>query len=144
MPPSPPKANLTSRLRLVLWQLQHCLIAAQVVLEFPEAFWASDFDYFGAAVDGGPELRGRCFMFWNCHRFCGVPILTSIISGGILASKFIKIHYFLLWICCCSCSLLLHRHLQWFSHFRLNCCVISRDWRCFLLRCDSHMHFCGW
>ena len=57
------------------------MLAMQVVLEFPEAFWASDFDYFGAAVDGGPELRGRCFMFWNCHRFCGVPILTSIISG---------------------------------------------------------------
>lgn len=58
-----------------------CTVAVQVVLEFPEAFWASDFDYFGAAVDGGPELRGRCFMFWNCHRFCGAPILTSIISG---------------------------------------------------------------
>ena len=62
------------------------LTTLQVVLEFPEAFWASDFDYFGAAVDGGPEMRGRCFMFWNCHRFCGVPILTSIISGGFLLS----------------------------------------------------------
>ncbi|KAL3151309.1 hypothetical protein ABBQ38_013146 [Trebouxia sp. C0009 RCD-2024] len=54
----------------------------KVVLEFPEAFWTSQFDYFGAAVAGGPHLRGRCFMFWNCHRVCGTPILTSIISGG--------------------------------------------------------------
>ncbi|KAL0040091.1 hypothetical protein WJX79_005960 [Trebouxia sp. C0005] len=54
----------------------------KVVLEFPEVFWTPEYDYFGAAVDGGPELRGRCFMFWNGARFSGAPILTSIISGG--------------------------------------------------------------
>lgn len=54
----------------------------KVVLEFSEVFWTPVYDYFGAAVDGGPELRGRCFMFWNGARFSGAPILTSIISGG--------------------------------------------------------------
>ena len=58
----------------------------QVVLEFPEVFWTPEFDYFGAAVDGGPELRGRCFMFWNGARFSGAPILTSIISGKLTCS----------------------------------------------------------
>ena len=82
-PPPPPKKKKTLPTKLGFYcQLQCCLLAVQVVLEFPQAFWASDFDYFGAAVDGGPELRGRCFMFWNCLRLCGAPILTSIVSGG--------------------------------------------------------------
>ena len=55
------------------------------MLEFPSAFWTDEYDYFGAAVDGGPELRGRCFMYWNCHRFCGAPILAAIISGRFQA-----------------------------------------------------------
>lgn len=54
------------------------------MLEFPEVFWTPEYDYFGAAVDGGPELRGRCFMFWNGARFSGAPILTSIISGKLI------------------------------------------------------------
>ena len=54
------------------------------MLEFPEVFWTREFDYFGAAVDGSPELRGRCFMFWNGARFSGAPILTSIISGKLI------------------------------------------------------------
>ena len=52
-------------------------------MEFPEVFWTPDFDYFGAAVDGGPELRGCCFMFWNGARFSGSPTLTAIISGAV-------------------------------------------------------------
>jgi hypothetical protein len=52
------------------------------VLQFPEVFWDSSVDFFGAAIDGGPAARGRCFMFWNLHRFSGVPILTSLVSGA--------------------------------------------------------------
>ena len=62
------------------------------MLEFPEVFWTPDFDYFGAAVDGGPELRGRCFMFWNGAQISGAPILTSIISGKLICFSGAPIH----------------------------------------------------
>ncbi len=65
----------------------------QVVLEFPEVFWTPEFDYFGAAVDGGPELRGRCFMFWNGARFSEAPILTSIISGKLIRPCCLLSHF---------------------------------------------------
>ena len=61
------------------------------MLEFPSAFWTDEYDYFGAAVDGGPELRGRCFMYWNCHRFCGAPILAAIISGKNATQQIVSV-----------------------------------------------------
>ena len=54
----------------------------QVVLEFPEAFWDAEMDYFGAALPGGAEGRGRCFMFWNLQRFTGAPVLVALVAGA--------------------------------------------------------------
>lgn len=54
---------------------------AQVVLEFPHTFWEDSADFFGAAVPGGPEGRGRCFMFWNLHRMAEKPILITLMAG---------------------------------------------------------------
>ena len=54
----------------------------QVVLEFPAPFWTDSADFFGAALPGGPELRGDCFMFWNLQRFSGRPILAALVSGA--------------------------------------------------------------
>ena len=54
---------------------------SQVVLEFPAVFWDDSVDFFGAALDGGMQGRGRCFMFWNLHRFTGHPQLTALLSG---------------------------------------------------------------
>lgn len=52
-----------------------------LLLQFPEVFW-DDVDYFGITQPGGPEGRGRCFMYWNLARFNGgVPLLTSLVSG---------------------------------------------------------------
>ena len=28
------------------------------------------------------EARGRCFMFWNFHRFTGTNTLAALVSGG--------------------------------------------------------------
>ena len=50
-------------------------------MQFPEAFWDPAHDFWGAALDGGVRGRGRCFMFWNLHRFTQQPQLTAIISG---------------------------------------------------------------
>lgn len=54
----------------------------QVVLEFPEAFWDVEADYFGAALPGGAEGRGRCFMFWNLQRVTGAPVLSALAAGA--------------------------------------------------------------
>jgi lysine-specific histone demethylase 1 len=54
----------------------------KVVLEFPHVFWEGSADFFGAAIPGGPEARGRCFMFWNLHRVSGRPILAALVSGA--------------------------------------------------------------
>ena len=56
-------------------------MAMQVVLQFPEAFWDGAHDFWGAALDGGVRERGRCFMFWNLHRFTQQPQLTALLSG---------------------------------------------------------------
>ena len=52
-----------------------------MVLEFPEAFWSDDADFFGAALPGGPDARGGCFMFWNLSRVAGAPVLAALLSG---------------------------------------------------------------
>ena len=52
------------------------------MLEFPEAFWDADMDYFGAALPGGTDGRGRCFMFWNLQRFTGAPVLVALVAGA--------------------------------------------------------------
>ncbi len=51
-------------------------------MEFPEVFWDAEADYFGAALPGGAECRGRCFMFWNLQRFTGAPILAALVAGA--------------------------------------------------------------
>jgi hypothetical protein len=53
-----------------------------VVLEFPEAFWSDSADFFGAALPGGPDTRGACFMFWNLARISGKPVLAALVSGA--------------------------------------------------------------
>lgn len=58
-----------------------CLAPMQVVLQFPAVFWDESVDYFGAAPEGGPTLRGRCSTFWNLHRWAGKPILIGLLSG---------------------------------------------------------------
>lgn len=50
-------------------------------MEFPTVFWDDSVDFFGAALDGGTQERGRCFMFLNLHRFSGQPQLTALLSG---------------------------------------------------------------
>ncbi|KAK9826354.1 hypothetical protein WJX81_001448 [Elliptochloris bilobata] len=54
----------------------------KVIMEFQEAFWDADADYFGAALPGGAEGRGRCFMFWNLQRFTGAPVLAALAAGA--------------------------------------------------------------
>ncbi len=93
----------------------------QVVLEFPEVFWTPEYDYFGAAVDGGPELRGRCFMFWNGARFSGAPILTSIISGKLIS--FFELQKKRTWF---TSAAFCHANLMAWS--QLSICVWPRPW----------------
>jgi hypothetical protein len=28
------------------------------------------------------QVRGRCFMFWNLHRFSGAPVVGTLLSGA--------------------------------------------------------------
>jgi len=51
-------------------------------MEFPEAFWDAEADYFGAALPGGAAGRGRCFMFWNLQRCAGAPVLAALAAGA--------------------------------------------------------------
>jgi len=58
----------------------------KVVMQFPEAFWPRDDDYFGTAVGGcsfgdASEGRGHCFMFWNLEPAAGAPMLSGLLSG---------------------------------------------------------------
>ncbi|KAL2892822.1 Lysine-specific histone demethylase 1-like protein 3 [Bienertia sinuspersici] len=52
----------------------------KVVLEFPEAFWDDNVDYFGATAEHS-DLRGRCFMFWNIKKTVGAPVLIALVVG---------------------------------------------------------------
>ncbi len=77
----------------------------KVVMEFTEAFWDEDVDYFGAARDDDDEeeeggegnegnpgatttttttttTRGRMFMFWNLQKAVGAPVLTALVAGA--------------------------------------------------------------
>ena len=58
-----------------------CVPYLQIALEFPSTFWEADVDFFGATLPGGASSRGRCFMFWSLHRFCGAPILLALVAG---------------------------------------------------------------
>lgn len=53
----------------------------KVFLQFEEAFWDDDVDFFGAAQGNTEATRGLCFMYWNINRFSGVPILAALVSG---------------------------------------------------------------
>jgi monoamine oxidase len=53
----------------------------KVFLQFEDVFWDDSVDFFGAANGSTESTRGCCFMFWNIHRFSGVPILAALISG---------------------------------------------------------------
>ena len=54
-------------------------------MEFDRVFWDDSADFFGAVLDlkGADPLdtRGRCFQFWNVHRFSGAPVLTALLAG---------------------------------------------------------------
>ncbi|PRW44477.1 lysine-specific histone demethylase 1-like protein 3 isoform A [Chlorella sorokiniana] len=54
----------------------------KVVLEFPSVFWDDSVDYFGAAAEPSEAGRGRCFMWWNFHRFSGANTLAALVSGA--------------------------------------------------------------
>ncbi|KAL4428259.1 hypothetical protein ABPG75_002348 [Micractinium tetrahymenae] len=54
----------------------------KVVLEFPTVFWNDAVDYFGAAGEPTEDARGRCFMWWNFHRFSGANTLAALVSGA--------------------------------------------------------------
>ncbi|KAL4433102.1 hypothetical protein ABPG77_006529 [Micractinium sp. CCAP 211/92] len=54
----------------------------KVVLEFPSVFWNDEVDYFGAAGEPTEDARGRCFMWWNFHRFSGANTLAALVSGA--------------------------------------------------------------
>lgn len=58
----------------------------KVILEFDASFWAGRMgstDWFGVIGPHStdPATRGRSFMYWNIERYCGAPVLTSLLSG---------------------------------------------------------------
>ena len=53
----------------------------KVILQFDRVFWDDGYDFFGAAKGTTSADRGFCFMWWNFHRFTGVPILAALVSG---------------------------------------------------------------
>ena len=53
----------------------------KVVLQFPTVFWDDSVDFFGAAHSQNAAERGFCFMWWNFHRFTGLPILVALVAG---------------------------------------------------------------
>jgi hypothetical protein len=57
----------------------------KLFLEFEHPFWDTGVDYFGAALPGGADNRGRCFMFWNLHNVAGAPVLACLLAGAAAA-----------------------------------------------------------
>lgn len=63
----------------------------KIVLVFDEIFWERDRDMFGLlnpAQDADSVLqedyvqdRGRFFLFWNCVKTAGLPVLTALMAG---------------------------------------------------------------
>lgn len=54
----------------------------KVVLQFPSVFWDDSVDFFGAVhSEHNDAERGWNYMFWNFHRFSGVPILAALVAG---------------------------------------------------------------
>lgn len=57
-------------------------------MQFPEAFWDMEHDYFGAALEGGAVSRGYCTTFWNLSRWvggaaaAGPALLTALVTGA--------------------------------------------------------------
>ena len=67
-------------------------ILLQIVLVFPECFWPPDRDMFGLCNQTPPfpdslqqshysRNRGRFFLFWNCLKSSGRPVLVALLAG---------------------------------------------------------------
>ena len=63
----------------------------KVILVYEEAFWDIDQDMFGLLRDSRREQsldqgdyisgRGRFYLFWNCIKTCGRPMLIALLAG---------------------------------------------------------------
>ena len=89
MVPSLPQWKYGAISRLGMGQLD------KIFLEFPEdsaVFWDDSVDYFGVTDvndvslrdDGSCDTRGKCFMFWNVHRYTSgaAKVLGALVVGG--------------------------------------------------------------
>lgn len=65
---------------------------SQIVLVFPKCFWPPDRDMFGLCNQTPPypdsiqqshyrRNRGRFFLFWNCLKSSGRPVLVALLAG---------------------------------------------------------------
>lgn len=67
------------------------LTTIQIILVFNEVFWDMDKDMFGLLNKpdfeaGRPQeqysnVRGTCYLFWNCVRASGKPMLAALMAG---------------------------------------------------------------
>ncbi|KAL1924180.1 uncharacterized protein VTP21DRAFT_7215 [Calcarisporiella thermophila] len=63
----------------------------KVILLFPYAFWDESLDMFGYTGEGPQEIsydpkffvasRGKFYMFWNCMKVIGLPVLIALLAG---------------------------------------------------------------
>ncbi|KAL5121230.1 hypothetical protein ACEQ8H_000698 [Pleosporales sp. CAS-2024a] len=63
----------------------------KIVLVYEKAFWEPDRDMFGLLNDGETEAslrpeeytkkRGRFYLFWNCLKTSGKPVLVALMAG---------------------------------------------------------------
>ncbi|KAB8611420.1 hypothetical protein FH972_025925 [Carpinus fangiana] len=64
----------------------------KVILVFDHVFWERDRDMFGLLNQTSPapdsmnqpdyaRMRGRSFLFWNCVKTCGRPLLVALMAG---------------------------------------------------------------
>lgn len=80
--------NKVSRCRLADTSISNRL---QIILVYEEAFWEPDRDMFGLLNEAESEAslrpedytkkRGRFYLFWNCLKTSGKPVLVALMAG---------------------------------------------------------------
>lgn len=64
-------------------------VTNKVVLVYDKVFWDDSKDLlcvcknttYGSSQEDDAEIRGNCFLFWNCTKQTGQPVVVGIISG---------------------------------------------------------------